>query len=134
MDELLIDAKLENLDAVLDFIAERLDAVQCPVKQQMRIAIVVEEVYVNIARYAYAFGTGPAVVRAAALANDLTIEFEDEGKPYNPLEREDPDITLPAEERKIGGLGIYMVKHMMDTVEYRRERNRNILTIRKKLV
>ena len=130
MKELAIEAKIENLDAVLDFVGAELEAADCPMKAQTQIAIVVEEIFVNIAHYAYGSETGGAVIRVAA-GDEVAIEFEDKGKPYNPLEKDDPDITLAAEEREIGGLGVFMVKKMMDTVEYRREDDKNILTIKK---
>lgn len=130
MKELIIEAKTENLNAVLDFVANELEAADCPMKLQTQIAIAVEEIYVNIAHYAYNPTVGGAVIRIT-VGDEIIIEFEDQGKPYNPLIKDDPDITARAEEREIGGLGIYMVKNMMDTVEYRHEDNRNILLIKK---
>jgi anti-sigma regulatory factor (Ser/Thr protein kinase) len=88
----------------------------------------VEEIFVNIAHYAYTPETGSVTIRMSVQEN-IVIEFEDSGKPYNPLEKEDPDIKASAEEREVGGLGIFMVKKIMDKVEYRREGNKNILTI-----
>jgi len=133
MKELIIDAKIENLDAVLEFIAGELEAAECSMKLQTQIAITVEEVFVNIAHYAYLPEVGGAVIRITA-SDEVCIEFEDNGKPYNPLEKDDPDITLGAEEREIGGLGIFMVKKIMDAVEYRHEDGKNILKITKGLV
>jgi anti-sigma regulatory factor (Ser/Thr protein kinase) len=130
MKELLIDAKTENLDAVLDFITGELETAECSVKLQNQIAIAVEEIFVNIAGYAYHPEVGGAVIRVT-VGDEIVIEFEDKGKPYNPLEKDDPDITLSAEEREIGGLGVFMVKKIMDSAEYRRKENKNILTIRK---
>ncbi|MCL1806983.1 MAG: ATP-binding protein [Oscillospiraceae bacterium] len=128
MKELHIDAKPENLDAVLAFIEAELASV--PDKVLSQIAIAAEEIFVNIAHYAYAPETGGAVVRVRS-GGEITIEFEDGGKPYNPLAKEDPDVTLGAEERKIGGLGVYMVKKMMDSVEYRRDNGKNIFCFKK---
>ena len=130
MNELIIEAKLENLDTVLDFINEKID--DCSAKIQNQIRIVVDEIFSNIARYAYHPKVGGAVVRIA-VGDDIIIEFEDNGTPYNPLDQVDPDVSLSAEEREIGGLGLFMVKNLMDSVEYRREENRNILTIKKRL-
>ena len=130
MKELAIDAKTENLDAVLDFVSEQLESADCPVKTQTQIAIAVEEIFVNIAHYAYKPEAGGALIRVA-VSDGVAIEFEDNGKPYNPLEKDDPDITTVAEERELGGLGIFMVKNIMDAVEYRREGNKNIITIKK---
>ena len=136
MQELLIEAKTENLNAVLEFVNAQLEAVDCPMKTQTQFAIAVEEVFVNIAHYAYKTADnqhpeiGGAAIRVT-VGDEVRIEFEDKGKPYNPLEKDDPDITVGADEREIGGLGIYMVKNFMDAVEYRREDNKNILLIRK---
>ena len=132
MKELRIEARIENFDAVLEFVNTELESADCPMKTQTQIAIAVEEIFVNIAHYAYSPEVGGAVIRVA-VGDEVVIEFEDNGKPYNPLERDDPDITIGAEEREIGGLGVFMVKKMMDSVEYRREDNKNILAISKKL-
>ena len=133
MKELSIEAKIENLDAVLEFVGAESEDADCPMKTRTQIAIVVEEIFVNIAHYAYGSETGGAVIRIS-VEDEIFIEFEDKGKPYNPLERDDPDITLAAEEREIGGLGVFMVKKMMDAVEYRREDDKNILTIKKTML
>ncbi len=95
-------------------------------------SVAVDEIFSNIARYAYNPETGGATVRVA-VGEDVTIEFEDSGVAYDPLAADDPDVTLSAEEREIGGLGLFMVKKMMDAVKYRRDGNKNILTIKKKL-
>lgn len=132
MKELEIEALTENLDTVLDFVAAELKKADCPVKLQTQIAIAIEEIYVNIAHYAYNPEAGSVVIRII-VGDNVIIEFEDKGKPYNPLKKEDPDITAGAQEREIGGLGIFMVKKIMDTVEYRHEKNKNILLIKKQL-
>ena len=104
-------------------------------KAQMAIDVCVEEIYVNIAHYAYAPETGDAKVRVEASGDppETTITFIDKGKPFDPLAKEDPDVTLSAEERDIGGLGIYMTKKMMDDVSYEYKDGCNILMIRKAL-
>ena len=104
-------------------------------KAQMQIAIAVEEIYVNIARYAYHPEVGEATIRCEVGGEPLqvVIQFMDGGKPYNPLEKDDPDTTLGVEEREIGGLGIFMVKKSMDDISYTYADGKNILTIRKKL-
>jgi anti-sigma regulatory factor (Ser/Thr protein kinase) len=131
MHELLIEAKTENMDAVLDFINEHIE--HCSMKIQNQIGIVIDEVFANISAYAYNPSVGEVTVRIKADDQDIAIEFEDKGVPYNPLLNEDPDITLDAEEREIGGLGIFMVKNIMDSVEYKRDGSKNILTIKKQL-
>jgi anti-sigma regulatory factor (Ser/Thr protein kinase) len=116
------------MNAVLDFVNERLGDCHPKVKNQIGIAI--DEIFSNIVRYAYDPAAGTVVIRMA-VSDEIVIEFEDTGKPYNPLEKKDPDVTLGADERETGGLGIFMVKKIMDTVEYRYADNKNILTIRK---
>ena len=133
MKELKIEAKAENLDSVMNFIVNELEAAGCSKKLQTQIKIAVEEIFVNISNYAYYPVVGGAVIRIV-VGDDVSIEFEDNGTPYNPLEKDDPDITAGAEEREIGGLGIFMVKNIMDSVEYRHENNKNVLLIRKALV
>jgi anti-sigma regulatory factor (Ser/Thr protein kinase) len=131
MRELKIEAKLENLNTLLEFINAELGAGDCPPKIQTHIQMAAEEVFVNIVRYAYQPGPGPVHVRAAARGREMNIEFEDAGKPYNPLGNAEPDITVSMEDRPIGGLGVFLVKKLMDGVTYRFENNRNFLTLTK---
>ena len=131
MKELKLDAVPENLDKVLVFINTELEAIDCPPKTQNQIAIAAEEVFVNIAHYAYNPEVGPARVCVSLNGGELRLVFEDSGKPYNPLEKADPDITARAEDRPIGGLGIFMVKKIMDTVNYQYENGLNQLTMTK---
>ena len=135
MAELTVDALVSNLDQVLAFVDGQLETMDCSMKAQMQIDVAVEEIYVNIANYAYAPETGKAYisVRPDPENASVTIEFRDNGIPFDPLAKADPDVTLSAEERKIGGLGIYMVKKSMDALEYSRKDGQNILTITKKL-
>lgn len=135
MKELNIEAKVENLDEVLEFVDAELEARDCSPKIQMQLDVAVEELFVNIAHYAYKPETGIATVRVEIIEEPLSIviTFIDSGKPYDPLAREDPDVTLSAEERQIGGLGIYLVKKTMDDVIYKYEDGKNILTIKKTL-
>jgi sigma-B regulation protein RsbU (phosphoserine phosphatase) len=130
--ELTIEAKIENLDVVLSFISNELDKAGCSVKMENQIKLAVEEVFVNIANYAYGQEAGNVVIRLAE-GDDIKIEFEDKGKPFNPIEENDPDLTTSVQEREIGGLGIFLVKKVMDKVEYRHEDNKNILLISKKI-
>ena len=130
MDELLIEAKLENMERVQTFIAERLE--DCHPKVRNHIGIAVDEIFSNIAGYAYYPLAGIAFVRIA-VGSDIVIEFEDNGVAYDPFSQNAPDVSLPIEERETGGLGLFMVKKIMDSVEYQRKGNKNILTIRKNL-
>ena len=132
MSTLAVEAKKENLPRVISFVDEILEESGCSVKTQMQIDMAVEEIFVNIASYAYAPGTGDAVITMKTGEEGIIIEFRDRGKPFDPMAKADPDVTLSAEERQIGGLGIFMVKKSMDEVSYRYENGENILTIRKK--
>lgn len=135
MNELTLEAKIENLDKVLNFVDEHLEERECPMKIQMQIDVSVEELFVNIAHYAYNPDTGPATIRVEVQEEPLAviITFIDNGIPYDPLEKTDPDITLSAEERQVGGLGIYMVKKSMDSITYEYKNGQNILCIKKNI-
>ncbi|MDR0448023.1 MAG: ATP-binding protein [Treponema sp.] len=128
MKELKIEAKTENLEVVLDFVNNELNRHNYPPKQQGEIDLAVEEIFLNIANYAYTPGMGEAAIFISV--NEKTvIRFEDTGKPYNPLEQKEPDLDKSLSEREIGGLGIFLVKKLMNHVEYQRIQNKNILTI-----
>ena len=135
MKELTIEAKTSNIEAVTDFVNEQLEALDCPIKAQMQIDIAIDELFGNIAHYAYNPEIGQATVRVEVIEDPLavTITFIDNGVPYDPLAKADPDTTLSAEEREIGGLGIYMVKKSMDDITYEYKAGQNILTIKKNL-
>ncbi len=132
-DELDIEARVENLPQVMEFVDRRLEAIDCPARTRLQIGVVVEEVFVNIASYAYAPGTGRATVRMEISQAPVTaaITFTDRGVPFDPLAKADPDITLPAEEREIGGLGVLMTKKFMDDVAYEYKDGQNVLKLKK---
>ena len=134
MKTLKIEALNDNLQVVMDFVDDYLDADGCPMKTKIKIDLSVEELFVNIANYAYGDKTGEAEISISKENGEYVIVLKDSGIPYNPLEKEDPDITLSAEERQIGGLGIFLVKKNMDSVAYSYENNQNILKITKKPV
>lgn len=124
----------ENMDAVNDFIHSQLPA-DCPVAVLNQLDLAVEEIYINIAHYAYA-PTVDKVEITCTLAGTppvVTVTFKDRGRQFDPLAREDPDITLAAEDRQIGGLGIYLTKQFMDEVTYSYEAGQNVLTFKKTL-
>jgi len=133
MKELTLAATVENIGVVTDFVGERLEKMNCPMKIQTQINIAIDEIFGNIAHYAYTPETGMATVRVEIDDDPLSVivTFIDGGVPYNPLEEAEPDITLSAEERSLGGLGIFMVKKSMDEITYRHENGKNILSIRK---
>ena len=134
MKEMKIDAAVENIDIVTGFVNEELEALECPSKAMMQIDVAIDELFSNIARYAYPTKRGQATVRIEVEKDPLAviITFIDSGAPFDPLRREDPDVTLGADERKIGGLGIFVVKKTMDALEYEYKNGHNILRIRKK--
>ena len=135
MKELTVEAKTTNIEAVTDFVNEQLEALDCPMKAQMQIDIAIDELFGNIAHYAYNPEIGKATVRVEVIEDPLavTITFIDNGVPYDPLAKADPDTTLSAEEREIGGLGIYMVKKSMDEITYEYKDGQNILKIKKNI-
>ena len=135
MTELTLAATVENITAVTAFIDEQLEALNCNMKAQMQIDVAIDELFGNIAHYAYADVCGDATVRFDFDEDTRMagITFTDRGIPFNPLERDDPNVTLSAEERGIGGLGIFMVKKSMDGMEYNYENGSNILTIYKQI-
>ncbi|MBR3247703.1 MAG: SpoIIE family protein phosphatase [Clostridiales bacterium] len=133
--ELTVDADRQKLDEVLAFVDGELEAADCPLKVQTQIDVAVEEIFVNIASYSYPDKDGTATIRVE-LADDnseVTITLIDEGKQYDPTARTDPDVSLSAEERGIGGLGIYITKKFMEDVVYEYVDGRNHLKLRKLL-
>ena len=131
MDNLQIVANENNLDAVNEFIDAKLDEVECLSQTRMQIELAVEEIFVNIARYAYHPEEGPVTIQVTVKDAPIRVilTFIDKGKPFDPLSKKDADVTLPPEEREIGGLGIFLVKKTMDSVEYEYKDGQNILTV-----
>ena len=124
------DSELYN---AIGFVEEELEKHECPMKVTMQVTVAVEEIFVNIAHYAYGEDEGDMTLGVEVTDSDVVICFADRGIPFDPLARPDPDVTLSAQERRIGGLGIYMVKKTMDEVQYRYEGGQNILTMRKRI-
>ena len=136
MAERIFPASLDQLEQVQTFVAEQLENCSCSSKVKFQLDVAVEEIFVNIAHYAFRpEQMGEATVRCCVGGSPLqvNIQFLDSGKPFNPLAKEDADITLSAEDREIGGLGILMVKKSMDAVDYTYEDGKNILTIKKSI-
>lgn len=133
MKTLRVPAVTDSLYDVLRFVDDFLEGLDCPMKAQMQVDLCVEEIFVNIAHYAYPDREGAAEIRLSAGDGAVTLTFLDEGKPYDPLRKPDPDITLTAQDRPIGGLGVFLVKKNMDSVEYRHENGMNVLTLTKKI-
>jgi len=133
-----VKADKDSFDEVMSFLSDTLEAAGCPPSMMKRIAIAAEEIFVNVASYAYderAAMDGTDTMTVSCITddedNEVDITFIDHGVPYDPLAKEDPDITASVEERQIGGLGIFMVKEMMDEVAYSYDGRNNKLVIRK---
>lgn len=124
-------ADTSALDEVMAFVEGELEEMLCPLKAVMQITVCVEEMFVNVAHYAYPEGNGEVEVAVDLDGNMISVTLTDSGIPFNPLEKDDPDITLSADERQIGGLGIFMVKKSMDEVRYERNEDKNIFTMLK---
>lgn len=133
--QLNIPAAVDRLHEVLGQIDALLEEAECPMKIQMQIDLSVEEIFVNIASYAYGEEGGDVCISAVVTPDpkEITITFTDSGVKYDPIARENPDVTLPAEEREIGGLGIFLTKKSMDELEYEYADGKNILKMKKKL-
>ena len=135
MKEITVDAPIENMDTVTAFVDDFLDQIACPMKSRIQINIVIDEIFGNICHYAYKDSIGAITVRVESgnTPKAVFLTFTDNGIPYNPLETEDPDITSSSEERKIGGLGIYLVKKNMDEMKYEYVNQQNRLWMEKRL-
>lgn len=133
MDELKLDAAIENLPEVTEFVTASLEEIDCPFKIVMQIELVIEEIFMNVASYAYAPDKGLVTVQKSfdEEPRALNLIFIDSGKPYNPLEHKDPDTSLGVDEREIGGLGIFLIKKNVDSISYERRDGQNILSIKK---
>lgn len=131
--EVTLKATIENVGTVTEFVEAELESMDCPIKAQMQIAIAIDELFSNIAKYAYTEAGGEATVRVVPLEGAVEITFIDRGTPFNPLAGDDPDLTLSVEERGIGGLGVFMVKKTMDAMDYVYEDGQNILRIVKNI-
>lgn len=133
MKEITLDATIENVRKVTDLIDEWLESLDCSMKAQMQIDVAIDEIFSNIANYAYKEGDGLATVSYDFSDGKAIISFKDSGMKFNPLEKEEPDVSLSIEEREIGGLGIFIVKKTMDEVKYAYVDGENVLTIVKSI-
>ncbi len=137
MKEIACEARVENGTLVQDFLSAELERIDCPLKAQMQINVAVDEIFSNIAKFAYADSPTPGSVTVRVnwepQSRSLEITLLDQGLPYNPLDNPEPDVTLSAEKRKIGGLGIFLARKMMDELVYTHENGCNQLSMIKKL-
>jgi len=129
--EITVDATVENISIITDFVNEKLDKYNCPENEKVKINIAIDELGANISRYAYGEDGGKVTVKVDVDEKHIEMIFIDNGIQYNPLEREEPDVTLSVEERPIGGLGIFLINKLMDDVKYEYKDGNNILTIKK---
>ena len=129
-----VNADVNELQSVLDFVERCVQGLGCSPKAMMQINVAVEEVFVNIARYGYSDKTGEVVIylEKSFEPKTVTITFIDSGVKFDPLAKPDPDITLSAKDRKIGGLGIFMTKKLMDELSYEYRDGHNVLSMKKK--
>ena len=123
-----------RLKDVLAFAEEQLEGLDVSPRISMQVAVTLEELFINVAHYAYPGGVGEATLAIDRDGDTLRFALTDEGLPFDPTARDDPDISVPAEQRSIGGLGIFMVKKMMDSFSYAREGNRNVVRFSKKIM
>ena len=135
MKELTVEARPGSIPRIIEFVDGELDGLGCPEKTKTQIDIAIDELCSNIARYAYDGESGEmtVTVEGESAPGTVSIPFQDEGKAFNPLASEEPDVTLSARERRVGGLGIFLVRKSMDDVRYEYRDGKNILTIRKTL-
>ena len=134
MPRLVFTAKLENLLAMMRLITEQAQAVGFEEKKINQIQLAAEEVLANVINYAYPDKSGEVEINLTPEpSKQLEIEISDSGIAFNPLDLPEPDISAPMEKRQIGGLGVYLLRKLMDEVRYKREGERNILTFIKKV-
>lgn len=133
MEQLILEATVENLPQATEFIIESLEEKNCKPKVTMQMELVMEELFVNIAHYAYKPDTGNCIIQREFEENPraIIVTFIDSGVPYNPLKHEDPDTSLGVEEREIGGLGIFLVKKNVDNISYEYKDGQNVLRLKK---
>ena len=135
MKQIELEAAVENVDIITEFVDEELESLDCMPKAMFQINVAIDELFANISQYAYSPETGTAIVQIDVENDPLSvvITFMDHGKPFNPLEAPEPDVTSDAQDRKIGGLGIFMVRKTMDAIDYEYKDGKNILKIKKVL-
>jgi anti-sigma regulatory factor (Ser/Thr protein kinase) len=132
MEKIILPAVMEQLEPMINFVLQYAQSLGFDSKTIGKLHLVAEEALVNVMKYAYPEKKGDITITCSnGNNNNIIIEITDRGIEFNPLNRPDPDTTLPIEERQIGGLGIFMIRKIMDKVEYRRDGNMNVLTLTK---
>lgn len=131
MKILSVPAHVAQLDSVQAFLESALEPMEVPMRAMFQLQVAVEEIFVNIAFYAYAPGSGDAEISVERTEKGVRVTFSDRGVPFDPLARGEADISPDALENRIGGLGIHMVKKTMDEISYAYEDGQNVLSITK---
>lgn len=131
MRELTVTATMDQIPVITAFVEEELERRQCPPKIRLQLELVIDELISNIVRYAYGDDGGDITVQLEWEEDPaaVVLTFVDQGVPYDPLQRQDPDVSLPAEQRQNGGLGIFLVKQLMDRLEYQFTDGQNVFTV-----
>jgi|YNPNPStandDraft_1061719.scaffolds.fasta_scaffold00174_4 serine/threonine-protein kinase RsbW len=129
MDTVRLPARMESLEQFRSFVLARLTRWGFPQTLAARADVVLEEVLVNIFRYAYTPGDGEVELRCCREGDGFCMSFHDTGRPFNPLDWPLPDLSDDIEKRTVGGLGIHLVRRLADDMRYRREGDANVLTI-----
>ena len=129
---LCLPAELDHLPAFLDHVRQMAEVAGVAAAQASRLELAVEEALVNVCNYAYIGQTPTGAVRCRVTVRPegLQVDIADEGPPFDPLARPDPDTALELDQREPGGLGILLIKSLVSEVSYRREQGQNVLTIR----
>ena len=137
MDYIVVDANPQAFEDVMEFVFTKIkdeDNLYPSAERVIKdLRLATEEIFINIVSYAYDGIKGEVRIGAEVSDGEISIEISDKGIPFNPLEKEEPDITSGIEQRKVGGLGIYIAKRMMDETSYRRKGNENIITMKKRI-
>lgn len=133
MQSIVVPAEIKEMNKVTEFVSHILEANDCSVKARIQLEVAIDEIMSNIVHYAYEGATGEVTVECDVVEGTARICFIDSGVPYDPLKKKDPDVTLSASEREIGGLGIFMVKKSMDDLSYEYKDRCNRLTLIKSI-
>ena len=133
MQEKVFSAAIESIPNVTAWIDEALEKLDCSMKAQMQIDVAIDEIFSNIARYAYPNKSGIVTMQYSfeELSRLFSITFIDQGIPFDPLQQENPDTSLDVQDREIGGLGIFLVRKIMDDISYQYRDGKNILSLKK---
>lgn len=136
MREIIVDADVSQFETVNQQFEEYLEEINCDVKTSFQLQIVLEELFVNVASYAYGEQTGKLTIQFDYKESEkkILIIFSDSGVAFDPLKKADVDITEKSMDDSIGGLGIHMVKHMVDLIHYQRIEDRNVLSVEKRIL